>query len=81
MKGLLLQDSMKAIQMAALDCYEASFAMRPVLLYDQFGRKVYIPSSAPKIGRTITIKKPRRFMGEEGPENDLPRTYNVDVEA
>lgn len=32
-----------------------------ITLYDQFGYPVYIPSSAPKIGRTITVRRPPRF--------------------
>jgi hypothetical protein len=32
-----------------------------VRLYDQFGRPVYVPSTAPKIGSTISVKRPRQF--------------------
>jgi len=34
---------------------------RFVILYDQFGRPVEVPSTAPKIGTTITVKRPQRY--------------------
>ncbi len=41
-----------------LEEFETFCSMAPVTLYDQFGRPVYVPSSAPKIGDTITVKRP-----------------------
>ncbi len=35
----------------------------PVTLYDQFGRPVYVESTAAKIGNTISVKRPGRFTG------------------
>lgn len=37
-----------------------------VTLYDQFGRPVYVPSSAPKIGDTITVKWPEWMRFRDG---------------
>jgi hypothetical protein len=37
-----------------------------ITLYDQFGREIYAPSSASKIGNTITVKRPRRFTETSG---------------
>lgn len=37
------------------------FAPPTVTLYDQFGRPVYVPSTATKIGDTITVKRPLKF--------------------
>ncbi len=36
-------------------------SMAPITLYDQFGRPVYVSSSARKIGDTITVKRPMRL--------------------
>lgn len=40
---------------------EISFGAMPVTLYDPFGRPVYVPSTAPKIGCAINWKRPARF--------------------
>ena len=40
--------------------FETFRSMAPVTLYDQFGRPVLVPSSAPKIGDTITVKRPEQ---------------------
>ncbi len=36
--------------------------MFPPTLYDQFGREVQYSSVVPKIGDTITIRRPQRFV-------------------
>jgi hypothetical protein len=41
------------------------FGPRLVTIYDQFGRPVYVPSPAAKIGDTIIVKRPVRFRFPE----------------
>jgi hypothetical protein len=46
--------------MSLYDEFVTFRGMAPVTLFDQFGRPVYVPSSAAKIGDTIMVKRPER---------------------
>ncbi len=53
--------SKEAINEQSLQNVAAYFAPRTVTLYDQFNRPIFVASSAPKIGRTINVRRPRLF--------------------
>lgn len=52
------------VQEESLKIMRNNFGPRLVTLYDQFSQPVYVPSSQSKIGETIIIKRPPRFVAQ-----------------
>lgn len=55
----------EAVRRDALRSFEQHFGMPMIVLYDPYGRPVYVPSSQQKIGQKFTVKTPKRFRKED----------------